>query len=81
MQFHNDERHLPMLLDVKDAVFLIAQAFGRIVSAEPLDEGDCHLGHVTRELDVVDSAQDDVVDLHRVARRERGSGNNIDGQI
>ena len=70
-----------MLLDVKDSVFLITQSFGRIVSAEPLDEGNGHLGHVTRELDVVDPAQDDVVDLHRVARRERWSGNDIDGQI
>jgi len=63
-----------MLLDVKDSVFLITQSFGRIVSAEPLDEGDGHLGNVTRELDVVDPAQDDVVDLHRVARRERWPG-------
>jgi hypothetical protein len=28
---------------------------------------------VTRELDVVDAAQDDVVDLHRVACGKRGT--------
>ena len=69
-----------MLFDVKDSVFLITQSFGWIVSAKPLDEGNGHLCHVTRELDVVDPAQDDVVDLHRVARRERWSGINIIGK-
>jgi hypothetical protein len=63
-----------MLLNVKDSVFLVTQSFGRIVSTEPLDEGDGRLGHVTRELDVVDPAQDDVIDLHGVARCERRSG-------
>ena len=62
-----------MFLDVEYSVLLVSESFCRIVSAEPLDERDGGLGHVTRELDVVDAAQDDVVDLHRVARGERGT--------
>ena len=61
----------PMFLDVEYSVLLVSEPLCRIVSAEPLDERDGSLGDVTRELDVVDAAQDDVVDLHRVACGKR----------
>ena len=60
-----------MFLDVEYSVLLVSKPLCRIVSAEPLDERDGSLGDVTRELDVVDAAQDDVVDLHRVACGKR----------
>ena len=60
-----------MFLDVEYSVLLVSEPLCRIVSAEPLDERDGSLGDVTRELDVVDAAQDDVVDLHRVACGKR----------
>ena len=66
-----------MLLDVQDSVLLVSESLGRVVSAEPLDEGDSRLGDVARELDVVDAAKDDVVDLHGIAGSERGTGNKV----
>ena len=33
-----------------------------------------HLSDVSRKVELVDAAQDDVVDLHGVGRRERWSG-------
>ena len=64
---------LPVFFYVKNSIFLITESLRRIVPAEPLDEADGSLGHVTRELDVVDAPQDDVVDLHRVTGSERGT--------
>ena len=62
-----------MFFYVENSIFLVPESLSRIVPAEPLDEGDGSLGHVPRELDVVDAPQDDVVDLHWVTGSERGT--------
>ncbi len=60
-------------LDVCDTVLLVTQSLCRILAAEAFDDGDCRLSHVTGEVQLIDSAQDDVVDLHRVGGGERGT--------
>jgi hypothetical protein len=61
-----------VLLDFADASLLVAQSLGRVVPAQFLDQ--CHRvpRDVPREVDGVDSLQDDVVRLHGVGSRERG---------
>ncbi len=41
-----------------------------VLPAEPLDDGKSSLGDVPRKLELIDSSQDDVVDLHRVRGSE-----------
>lgn len=59
-----------MLLDVPDAALLISEPLGRIVPTELLDELSRAARDVSREIDRVDSLQDDVVGLHGVAASE-----------
>ena len=63
-----------MLLNVEYPILLVPEPFCRVLLAEPLDDGDGRLGHVTREVQLVDAPQDDVVDLHGVGSGERGTG-------
>ena len=67
-----------MLLDIENAVLLVSEPLSRIFPAEPLDDGDGRLGDVAREVELVDAAQDDVVDLHGVAGSERGAEKYLD---
>ena len=67
-----------VLLNIENAVLLVSEPLSRIFPAEPLDDGDGRLGHVTREVQLVDAAEDDVVDLHGVAGSERGSEKYLD---
>ena len=62
-----------MLAYVIDAVLLVAKPLHRVFAAEPFDDGDGRLCDVAWEVDLIDAAQNDVVDLHGVAGRERGS--------
>ncbi len=61
---------LPVLFDFMDAVLLVAESIGRVGPAEFPDNRDCGFGHVSRKFDLLNSSQDDVVDLHGVAGRE-----------
>ena len=58
-------------LDVRDAVLAVAEAFGRLVAAQPLDERVRRAADPLRERDDVDALQDDVVRHHRVRVGER----------
>jgi hypothetical protein len=49
---------------------------GNLKPAESFNDGQGRLGDVPRELELVDAAQDDVVDLHRIRRGERGARKN-----
>ena len=62
-----------MLLNVKNPILLVPEPLCRVLLAEPLDDGDGRLGDVAREVELVDAAQDDVVDLHGVAGGEGGT--------
>ena len=59
-----------MTPDLVDAVFLVAQPFSWVLLAEPLNDADGCLGDVAREVDLVDAAQNDIVDLHRITGSE-----------
>ena len=74
-----------MLLNVPNSTLLVAQPLCGVVPAELLDELPCAAGDVPREVDGVDSLEDDVVSLHGVGagegrgawKKEKGANENI----
>ena len=70
-----DEFSLRVRLDVQDPVLLVAEPLSRLLSAEPLDEVDGLDVDLLRELDLIDAAENDGVDLHGTAGSERGTEN------
>ena len=70
-----DEFSLRVLLDVLDAILLVSEPLGRVLSAEPHDEVHGRLADELREPDVFDAAENDGVDLHGTAGSERGTEN------
>ena len=69
--FIRRQTHLLVLLDFTDAASLVAETLGRIVPAQLLDQRTGIAGDVARELDRIDTLQDDVVRAHRIGSSER----------
>ena len=59
-----------MFLDILDPIFLVSQPLSGVLSAKPLDDVDGSFCDVARKVDLVDAAQNDVVNLHWVAGSE-----------
>ena len=63
-----------MFLDVPQSILEVSQPLDGVVPTELLDEVGCVPGHLLRELDGINSPEDDVVGLHRIRAREWRTG-------